>query len=343
MDPTEDFEVKLVIGGRAQGKLAYVMGQDPSAHVINGAEALKDAAWETAEEGADALEGKETRGIPLWNRFHEFVKEGLSEGKEPQELWELTKRRMEELPELVILCDEIGNGIVPMEKEERAWREETGRLLCRIAAEAESVERVFCGIPTLIKRRVRIRLIRHGKTPGNEEKRYIGRTDESLSENGRSELAGKKYPAPALLFSSPMKRCLESCECLWPGRKPVVIPPLREIDFGLFEGKNYQELNGNAAYQAWIDSGGTMSFPEGEDRAAFQARGLSGFRQAIDQIRREGVTDAAMVVHGGIIMGILLEACGGNYYDYMIPNGEGYLLTLDLMPGEYRIVDAERL
>lgn len=334
--------MRLVIGGRAQGKLAYVKGQYPKAHVINGADALENTAWQELREDENALEGQTAGGALIWNHFHEFVRAGLSEGKNPEELWKLTKQRMEEAPELVILCDEIGNGIVPMEKEERTWREETGRLLCRIAAEAESVERVFCGIPSCIKRRVRIRLIRHGKTPGNEEKRYIGRTDESLSENGRSELAGKKYPAPALLFSSPMKRCLESCECLWPGRKPVVIPTLREIDFGLFEGKNYQELNGNAAYQAWIDSGGTMSFPEGEDRTAFQERGLAGFRQAIDQIRREGVTDAAMVVHGGIIMGVMEKALGGNYYDYMIPNGEGYLLTMDLLPEEYRILGAER-
>ena len=322
--------MELWLGGRAQGKLSLALQKYPQAQVIDEGK---------LDDGFSVRPGE----MLIWNHLHYFVKEWLACGKEPEEIWEKVSGVINYHPRLLILCDEIGNGIVPMEKEERAWREETGRLLCRIAAEAESVERVFCGIPTLIKRRVRIRLIRHGKTPGNEEKRYIGRTDESLSENGRSELAGKKYPAPALLFSSPMKRCLESCECLWPGRKPVVIPPLREIDFGLFEGKNYQELNGNAAYQAWIDSGGTMSFPEGEDRAAFQARGLSGFRQAIDQIRREGVTDAAMVVHGGIIMGILLEACGGNYYDYMIPNGEGYLLTLDLMPGEYRIVDAERL
>ena len=54
----------------------------------------------------------------------------------------------------------------------------------------------------------KILLIRHGKTQGNLERRYIGRTDEPLCEAGRAALEGRSYPACDILLSSPMVRCL---------------------------------------------------------------------------------------------------------------------------------------
>ena len=52
---------------------------------------------------------------------------------------------------VVIIMDEIGCGIVPMEKSERIWRENVGRCGCIIAAHSETVVRMVCGIPTAIK------------------------------------------------------------------------------------------------------------------------------------------------------------------------------------------------
>ncbi|MBR6477844.1 MAG: histidine phosphatase family protein [Lachnospiraceae bacterium] len=175
-------------------------------------------------------------------------------------------------------------------------------------------------------------LIRHGKTPGNEEKRYIGKTQESLSKKGREELLGKKglFGECELLFASPMKRCLESCECLWPGKRAFVIPEFEEIDFGRFEGKNYQELSKDPDYQAWIDSGGTMAFPEGESREMFQKRCLAGFEKVLRKLQNIGEgkenVRVAVVVHGGTIMSVLSALYGGDYYDYQIPNASGYLV-----------------
>lgn len=51
----------------------------------------------------------------------------------------------------VIIIDEIGCGIVPMEKSERLWRENVGRCGCIIASHSEKVIRVICGIPAFIK------------------------------------------------------------------------------------------------------------------------------------------------------------------------------------------------
>lgn len=185
-------------------------------------------------------------------------------------------------------------------------------------------------------------LIRHGKTPGNEEKRYVGRTEESLSKKGREELLQKKLPEAQMLFSSPMKRAIESCECLFPGKKVVTIPAFREIDFGDFEGKNYQELSENKEYQAWIDSGGTMPFPHGEGRDTFIQRSLEGYEEMLCLLRKSDVERAAAVVHGGTIMAILSAVYGGDYYDYQIPNGEGYLLRMELEDKDFRILSVER-
>ncbi len=58
---------------------------------------------------------------------------------------------LESDPDMIIIANEIGSGIVPMEKEERIYREEYGRYLCELAKKAEEVWRVFAGIGTRIK------------------------------------------------------------------------------------------------------------------------------------------------------------------------------------------------
>ncbi|MBO4750409.1 MAG: histidine phosphatase family protein [Lachnospiraceae bacterium] len=191
-------------------------------------------------------------------------------------------------------------------------------------------------------------LIRHGKTPGNEEKRYVGRTDEPLSETGRAELTKKQYPEVDLLFASPMKRCVESAEVLYPGMEPVLIEGFREIDFGAFEGKNYQELSGNPDYQAWIDSGGTLAFPQGESRTDFVRRSVAAFENMMQKAGEhakgggEEPLRIAVVSHGGTIMSVLSSLYAGDYFDYQIPNGEAYLVTMTLAEEGWKILSAER-
>ena len=124
--------------------------------------------------------------------------------------------------------------------------------------------------------------IRHGKTAGNEQKRYIGRTDEPLSALGRAELAEKKAPHADIVAVSPLVRCVESAKILYPHAKQFVVDGFRECDFGDFEGKNYAELFDNADYQAWIDSNGTLPFPHGEQPLAFRARCVEAFGEGID-------------------------------------------------------------
>ena len=172
--------------------------------------------------------------------------------------------------------------------------------------------------------------IRHGRTPGNKEKRYIGRTDESILPESAADLrecaARGKYGYPEVLFVSPMKRCIETADIIYPGMEMHIIRDFRECDFGSFEGKKYRELSGNPDYQKWIDSGGTMSFPEGESMEEMTNRVMKGFYKALDVANGR---DAAFVVHGGTIMAVMSRIDGGNFYDYQLDNGE--CLTFSIM------------
>ena len=69
---------------------------------------------------------------------------------------------------------------------------------------------------------------------------------------------------------------------MYPGLVQKECPLLKECDFGDFENKNYKELSGNPDYQAWIDSGGTLPFPGGEDSEAFRIRCREGFVQCVE-------------------------------------------------------------
>ena len=211
------------------------------------------------------------------------------------------------------------------------------------------------------KIKVKITWIRHGMTRANEEHRYLGKTDEPLSEKGIRFLQEKKkksfFNAPEFLYASPMKRCVQTAEILF-RRKPVLIPEWKEMDFGQFEGKNYEELKDNPDYQKWIDSNGTLPFPGGEPREQFIRRSMEGFDWMMSDIliksekntRIQNGTETqdlknnceteipvVAVVHGGTIMAVLSSLTGGEYFDFQVKNGEGYETVLEWIQGRWKI------
>ena len=182
-------------------------------------------------------------------------------------------------------------------------------------------------------------LVRHGETQGNKLKRYIGkRTDEPLCPEAGNMLAQLAYPEVQAVYASPMIRCTQTAGILFPGKKLNIIDELAECDFGEFENKNYQELDGNEHYQSWIDSGGLLPFPGGESREAFIKRceqgfyrmliGIKGRLQKMDEKQPASKITAGAVVHGGTIMAILSSFYGGDYFDHQVKNGGGYRCLL---------------
>lgn len=137
---------------------------------------------------------------------------------------------------------------------------------------------------------------------------------------------------PQAVFVSPMKRCVQTAEILFPGKEQRIIRELSECDFGAFENRNYKELSGNADYQAWVDSGGSLPFPGGESREAFKERSLSGFALAVEECIQKDLKSAALVVHGGTIMNIMEEYGEPKraFYEWHVGNGGGYEAELDV-------------
>ena len=173
--------------------------------------------------------------------------------------------------------------------------------------------------------------LRHGKTAGNLQRRYIGVTDEPLCPQGKQELRQRALlPVPSALYISPMKRCVETAAILFPGVKPRLVPDCRECDFGELEGKNYAELNGSPAYQRFIDSMG-MEIPGGEGGEAFRERCCRGFLEVAGELIQTALPDAAIVCHGGTIMAIMerFERRKMGFYGYQVKNGRGYRACWD--------------
>lgn len=190
-------------------------------------------------------------------------------------------------------------------------------------------------------------VIRHGATRANEESRYLGLTDEPLSEKGILQMRALKEYLRELsvdgVLTSPLGRCRQSAEILFPGMPVCEVSLWREIDFGEFEYKNYKELNGNREYQAWIDSGGRRAFPGGESREDFIQRVVLGMDDAAGYLRENAVEKAAAVVHGGTIMALLSHFCGGGYFDYQVKNAGGYHCLLILGRAEMKMEIREAL
>lgn len=178
---------------------------------------------------------------------------------------------------------------------------------------------------------VEIVLIRHGKTEGNKEKRYIGRTDQPLSEEG---IAGIKenlgrYPSVEKVYASPMKRTRQTAELIYPGQAPELVDGLREMDMGVFEGKNHAELKNRPSYILWVATRGKISIPGGESMKDFGKRTMDAFTQVLGDMQAEGIKRSAVVAHGGTIMSIVTQLADDDYYKYMVNNGAGFRLTLD--------------
>lgn len=193
---------------------------------------------------------------------------------------------------------------------------------------------------------IQLILIRHGETASNKEHSYLGKTDEALSRAGVEALKQakkeQKYPDVQEVFTSPMKRCTMTADILYPDQKAQVIAAWEEMDFGDFEGKNYQDLQDDERYQKWIDSNGTLPFPNGESREVFQERCKQGFLEMYDRKDKESKS-VALIVHGGTIMSLLSTFGGGSYFDYQTGNGQGYLALLEKREENFQITEIRKL
>ena len=178
--------------------------------------------------------------------------------------------------------------------------------------------------------------IRHGKTAGNIERRFIGSTDEPLCDNGIEELGSIAYPACDMVAASPMLRCMQTARIIYPDKTITAYEELRECDFGIFEGKCHAELDGDPVYMKWTADNGMTAPPGGENTDAFRSRCICGFLRAVRENEQCGTL--AMVVHGGTIMSVMERFAVPRraFYEYITENGHGFVTEFDGEKAEIR-------
>lgn len=159
----------------------------------------------------------------------------------------------------------------------------------------------------------RLWLIRHGEPAEEFRGRCYGSLDVGLSETGRVQVAeiarylvGERATA---IYASPRLRTVESARILADGfRRPIeIVPDLREIDFGDFEGLSYDDIAARYPdlYKQWMESPTEVQFPNGECEAQVRSRVLRAFEKICRE--QEGHT-AIVVTHGGVIRIIIAWA-----------------------------------
>ena len=124
--------MQIYVGGMYQGKLAYVLRHTDCRSVTDGAVC-------TVEEALSA---------EVLHHFHMFVHRML-ENHLPVSVF--LDRFCEENPDCIVICDEVGCGVVPANEFDRKYRETVGRCCCRIASKADTVVRITCGVAQRIK------------------------------------------------------------------------------------------------------------------------------------------------------------------------------------------------
>ena len=124
--------MRMIIGGAFQGKMEYAQKEYPGIRWVDGAAC--------SEEELLQCEGV--------YHFHLYIRKSM---EKYEEMRLFADRIIRENPQIVIITDEIGYGLVPIDAFERRYREEKGRICTRLAAFSERVDRVVCGIGLPIK------------------------------------------------------------------------------------------------------------------------------------------------------------------------------------------------
>lgn len=125
--------MKLIVGGAYQGKREYA---------VKSLGIPEEAIVTCTEDGLPDFTA------PCLDKLEELVLYCVKNGMSAREILEA---RRAEWQNSVFICREIFSGIVPVDDTIRAWREETGRVFTWLAGEAETVTRLFLGIPQQLK------------------------------------------------------------------------------------------------------------------------------------------------------------------------------------------------
>ena len=177
---------------------------------------------------------------------------------------------------------------------------------------------------------MKIWLLRHGATAYNDSRRYQGWSDIPLSPHGLAALKRADFD-PDVVYVSPLRRAKQTAAVLFPEAKQIEIPDFREMDFGAFEGRNFQELSDDPDYRLWVEGGCTGKTPGGESRAAFSGRVCGAFAPLVEVALDAGKPQLVILAHGGTQMAALERYAlpRRDYFDWCGPPSGGFVLETD--------------
>ena len=180
----------------------------------------------------------------------------------------------------------------------------------------------------------KLHLIRHGQTEGNQKGLFVGRTDMPVSEEGFDELSRLRdtyeYPRVGAVYTSPLRRCLQTAEFLYPNNMLTVVDDLQEMDFGAFEGKSVADLEDDEAFGRWLADSAHNAPPGGETGLQMAERLMRAISEIFAHMMQNRITSAAVITHGGAIM-TLLTAFGyprRELGSWSVENGKGYTILM---------------
>ena len=192
----------------------------------------------------------------------------------------------------------------------------------------------------------RILLLRHGRTRANDEWLYCGSTDLPLSEKGREELAAmrkdRRWPdiAGFHVYTSGMRRTEETLSAIYGDVPHKVAAELREMDFGIFEMRSYEQLKDDPVYREWCSGDNERNIaPGGESGEQMTRRVIEAFKGLL--ARDE---DFAVVTHGGPIAALMAYVFPNedrNRFQWQPKNGCGYMLELEGDQKSWTVVPEE--
>ena len=173
-------------------------------------------------------------------------------------------------------------------------------------------------------------ILRHSLTEANERHLYGGSTDSPLTEAGREIARGRRGAIPDcdVCVTSGMRRANETLALMAQRAPDRVMAGLREMDFGAFEMRPYEELRHVPDYIRWIeDATGEVCCPGGENMNGFRARVLECGAALLAMAE----TTACVVCHGGVIVN-LMEAwfphISRNFYQWQPGPCRGYKIDV---------------
>lgn len=193
-----------------------------------------------------------------------------------------------------------------------------------------------------VGRYVDLYLIRHWITAWNKDKRYLGHTDENILMDALGELDLLKKELESVLFdavySSDLIRCQRTLDYLHLCHFPNLDTRLREMNFGDWEGKKYEELKEDPCYQKWLDNWELHSTPSGESGQMFQERVDAFVSDMLDRDRISGKKATILIMtHGGVIRYMLrkFKATDSFWKSPAVTHGKGLLLRLEDKEGDW--------